>query len=92
MISVSTTKPFAPGLFIVFIIFLNISILNLVPRVLRLFDQRLVARRDSDLQFLLATNRWSKILRTLGTRLRIDMFKNIVKYLIYLVQIALLLL
>ena len=71
-------------------------VLNLVPRVFRLFGQWLVARRDSgELEFylnligcsvttyivlpqkspqrslgsLLATNRWPKILRTLGTRL-----------------------
>ena len=71
---------------------------NLVPRVLRLFGQRLVTRRDSgELEFyyrrisavmqavtrkpiktfnfsnspesFLATNRWSKNLGTLGTRL-----------------------
>ena len=40
------------------------SVPNLVPRVLRLFGQRLVARRDSG--ELLATNRWPKSLRTCG--------------------------
>ena len=44
---------------------------NLVPRVLRLFGQRVGARRDSgDFENSnLATNRWPKSLRTLGRRL-----------------------